>query len=669
MRSGTHTLENLFAGAVRYTVPLFQRKYVWSEEHNWWPLWADLVQTSGRLLADEAQGRNTRPHFLGTVVHEGLAAKTAAIPEHRIIDGQQRMTTLQLALGATRNAARALALADANQVPRLDAMLDNPMWAKGATPEQKFKVWPTNSDRSAFVSAMTSNPDQSLIGRCFTFFQDRVREFVADAEPGQSNDDDPSQGVGEALPEEAENATPSERLDALIITFAELVRLVVIELDGQEDDAQVIFETLNARGTPLLASDLVKNHLFNKAQLAGMDVDALHEKYWATLEEAWWADEDILGRTARHRLDLAIGYWAAAINASNGDIASSHLFGTFVDIATKRLANRNPPQAEEVEALFREIHQYATTWRDLRLAEYSTAGGRFMSRLSDIGTSTPMPMVVWLAVKRRTEPREISDAQFELALTTIESYLVRRAALGLTPKNYNRIFATLLGALERSKQANVGDLLSSKLKDFTEETNVWPEDADFVSALTNENQYQRNLKSRRTRMVLEALEIQMLGPDVEQLAPPGVSNSAMTPPTGGSKAVGGKSFSVEHVMPQSWTTNWPLPDDADKIEEERREAAKHRLGNLTLVTGTKNAGLSNNAWAKKRSYLSSRSLLLLTQAQLLAKPRPPRSKRQYTPEEQAADQRFSDLWAKDPVEAITQRGKVLAAWSLEVWPR
>ena len=106
MDSRTLSLSRVLTNEVRYTVPLFQRKYVWNEKDNWWPLWTDVVETTCRLMTDQSKGVGaTRPHFLGAVVHEGLLPKTGQMPEQRIIDGQQRMTTLQLLLTATRAVA------------------------------------------------------------------------------------------------------------------------------------------------------------------------------------------------------------------------------------------------------------------------------------------------------------------------------------------------------------------------------------------------------------------------------------------------------------------------------------------------------------------------------------------------------------------------------------
>ena len=80
------------------------------------------------------------------------------------------------------------------------------------------------------------------------------------------------------------------RLDALSTALWKRLIVVTIDLDPG-DNAQMIFETLNARGTPLLAGDLIKNHLFQVATIQGADIDALYRDRWQSLDTDWWRDE------------------------------------------------------------------------------------------------------------------------------------------------------------------------------------------------------------------------------------------------------------------------------------------------------------------------------------------------------------------------------------------
>src|SRR5690349_5736949 len=96
-------LVKLFGSETRYTVPLFQRPYVWSQDEQWQALWDDLADLADRVL----KGNRNEPiagHFLGTVVFEQAKSRTGTIIPREIIDGQQRLTTLQIVLKAAEHA-------------------------------------------------------------------------------------------------------------------------------------------------------------------------------------------------------------------------------------------------------------------------------------------------------------------------------------------------------------------------------------------------------------------------------------------------------------------------------------------------------------------------------------------------------------------------------------
>jgi len=99
LEANTRNLERIFDATITYQIPLFQRPYVWDEETNWEPLWVD-IQT---LLDRQLQQGKCHSHFLGAVVFEQLSNATGSIEARQVIDGQQRLTTLQLFLMAARD--------------------------------------------------------------------------------------------------------------------------------------------------------------------------------------------------------------------------------------------------------------------------------------------------------------------------------------------------------------------------------------------------------------------------------------------------------------------------------------------------------------------------------------------------------------------------------------
>jgi len=135
----------------RLLVPLFQRPYVWNEEQQWEPLWRDLERVANRLLENPATAQ--QPHFLGAVVFQQLPSPTSDLQQRTVIDGQQRLTTLQLLLDALHSE---IAQTGATMpAARLEPLIANaPAFCKLA--EDRFKIWPTNRDRPAFNEVMAA---------------------------------------------------------------------------------------------------------------------------------------------------------------------------------------------------------------------------------------------------------------------------------------------------------------------------------------------------------------------------------------------------------------------------------------------------------------------------------------------------------------------------------
>src|SRR5688500_12771018 len=93
----------LFERKMRLEVPLFQRQYVWSREHQWEPLWEDIA----RKFTEFLEGRKDAPvHFLGAMVLDQKLVPSTHVEKRQVIDGQQRLTTLQIFLAALRDFCR-----------------------------------------------------------------------------------------------------------------------------------------------------------------------------------------------------------------------------------------------------------------------------------------------------------------------------------------------------------------------------------------------------------------------------------------------------------------------------------------------------------------------------------------------------------------------------------
>jgi uncharacterized protein with ParB-like and HNH nuclease domain len=144
--SETH-LGKILEGTNQFVVPLFQRAYTW-DESRWKVLWSDLVE----LCEDEVETARAKPHFLGSIVTVPTRSVPEGVTKFLLIDGQQRLTTLQVLLAALRDQAREIpgALAE-----RLDKSFLVNQFEEGL---DHYKMLPTqtNGDRRAFLSVVNS---------------------------------------------------------------------------------------------------------------------------------------------------------------------------------------------------------------------------------------------------------------------------------------------------------------------------------------------------------------------------------------------------------------------------------------------------------------------------------------------------------------------------------
>lgn len=595
MKAETYPLKSIFGKDVQYAVPLYQRPYVWRQVTHWEPLWEDVEGVATQLLLNPGGDgeRNTAPHFLGAVVLDQQRTQAGSIEQRHIIDGQQRFTTLQLLLAAGSKVAENRGFDRQARIMR-KLVANDPDFVTDR--DDQFKVWPTNVDREAFRLAMESPGDASetpddpfnLVQEAHTYFYGCIESWL-----GQSDD---------------EGAGHETRLQALADALRDLVQIVVIDLEPR-DNAQVIFETLNARGTPLLAIDLVKNVLFLRIQKDGAAVEELYRSKWRQFERAYWREEVRQGRLKRARAELFLMHWLAM--ETGNDVAAHQLYNTF----------RKLPELEAGPAdLLGRFSADGEVFRSFDHQVPGTPEARFFESLTALDTNVVLPVVLFLM----RQPSEVLNVEARrLALAILESWLVRRMLCGLTPKNYNRYMLEILREI-KSEPHRAPELILEKLRSASSGTNLWPGDEQLRQALVSLPFYKR-LAQARIRLVLAALERFLRTSKAEEVPLP-------------------SDLTIEHVMPQQWRMHWPTTPPDDLALGLERDAHIHRLGNLTLVTARLNPALSNSAWSEKRDALNEHSVLLLNR--------------------HIAD-RNPLIWNEDTIDA---RSEELARHVAQIWP-
>lgn len=576
MEAKTWALGEILKPERRYIIPTFQRSYEWTKEGQWELLFADLLATADRLYqrrqfakmtGSQPDEASVSPHFLGAIVCDSLPFPAGGVALRSVIDGQQRLTTLQLLLRGVLDVVQDADTSDdlKGKAKSLAKMIGNDE-DSGASPEDVYKLWPRRDDRVLWPAVIsdivpTYGKADHLYFQARQYFAKATRDSLAET-PG---------------------AERGDRLRAVVDAIDTLFKLVVIDLD-QNDDAQVIFEVLNGRQTPLSASDLVKNLIFLRAEFAKADhLDEMYDKYWSGFDDAWWKKKVGTGHAARGQRDVLLSVWLTATTAT--DVSVGNLYGE-----VRAYLDREKPKTEELLA---DLKAFAEAYQEVYAERHveDDVLRRAYDHLIKLGNLTAIPLLTWL----RTLPSEFLDAgEHRHAVQAVESFTVRRmiAGSGWGTRNYGQTFVKVMADAKAATAGNVCAAIVSALQSAG-----WPTDDELRVAMSTTNFYGHNQK--RKLLVLGAIDGRLRADDPKQ-APADVDYSKLQ---------------VEHVLPDKWEKHWPLDESLDEVERmkasEARNLAKNRIGNLTLVTQHFNGSVSNLGWSAKQPEFAKQSSILL----------------------------------------------------------
>lgn len=546
----------LFQPQARLLIPIYQRPYVWSQDRQWEPLWKDIKRMAESVTA----GTPPKAHFLGAVVIDAHPGPDdyGKVKRHLVVDGQQRLTTIQLLLEALADNYERVCdegCAEARRFADLARLLTRNQFVADDDKDAEFKVWPMNLDQAAFRSVMDvgspthlaqvasadSEIKNSRIGGAYLYFYERIKEWLS-AQP--------------------DLAAASK---ALYEVMDEYIRIVVIDLQGSVDP-QLIFETLNARGTPLRPSDLIKNSLFHKVAAETGDGAEVYSKYWMPFEDenAYWSETIGKGAQRRGRLDTFMHQYL--IMQKRDDVLVSNLYPEYGDFAEET-------DMSVVEQLT-ELNRYGQIYRSLDFLPKESRQATFIYRLRQMDITTIMPFVLRLMGDPGLSADDRIDDRIRI-MEYLESYLVRRLVCHLTGKAYNRKFVDLLRVTD--EKGITPDVVCDLLLGWDEDTTVWPDDDMFRTAWMSYGAYNW-MAQARVRMILEALEPVIRSSKTEDVD----FREALT---------------IEHLMPQKWRANYPLPVDGS-VDEFTRDNMLNTFGNLTLLNKKLNPAVSNGAWTR-----------------------------------------------------------------------
>jgi hypothetical protein len=549
----------IFSLPQRLLIPLFQRSYVWDQEEQWEPLWNDVRRLAEFRLLDPYTAAT---HFLGAIVVQAHEGQLGSLQSSNIIDGQQRLTTVQLmmdAAGAVLESAGFDTLAG-----QLESLTHNPATFVPLG-ESRLKIRHTNRDHASFDEVMDANPPVdhgqlqhpgSKIARAHAYFSDAITGWLGDDTAAEYD----------------------SRAHALVGVLTSGLQLVAINLTATEN-SQEIFETLNARGTPLTAADLIKNFVFQQLAAEGADTHHAYAEYWP-FDTKFWESDISVGRYLVSRGSLFLNQWL--ISRLGEEIGPQQTFTRFKSYVEhdsgQKMGDLLPvikQQADQYEAW-----TLATDDKDRQLSTVEMSVYRMKANEVEL----LKPLLIWLHEPGRELPDEVIDA----VVTAAESWIMRRTLLRLTTSSLGRIVADIIRIHRHAPAEELVRRATDHLARLNVSSTYWPGDEELRASLATEAAYRR-FRAPRLRVFLEAIENEYRRG----------TNQPQVPR---------RNYPIEHVLPQKWQDHWAV----EGLEAELERAAHvHRLGNLTLLTKSLNSKVSNSRWGAKRDAIRQHDTLLL----------------------------------------------------------
>ena len=512
MKATEANLLDFLKKSPQFVIPIYQRAYSWTERECR-QLWDDIVRT-GRNDAISA-------HFVGSIVYiEKGIYQVSSQSSLLVIDGQQRLTTVTLILEAL-----ARQLGDSEPVDGFSAKklrsyyLLNPL-EEG---EREFKLLLTQTDKAsllALVQQKAQPTDQSLrVTENFAFFEEQVK------------------GLGADLP-------------ALCHGLAKLV-VVDIALSRDQDNPQLIFESMNSTGRELSQADLIRNFI-----LMGLEPrhqTRLYEDHWRPMEvdfgqEGYGSHFDSF---MRHYLTLKTGeipnvravYEAFKSHVRTPDIAAAGVDALVED--TRAFAGYYCAMALGKE----KDKELAEAFRDLRELKVDVAYPFLLELYDDFANG------------------RLEGTDFEAVVRLVEAYVFRRAVCAIPTNSLNKTFATFSPALQKDRYLESVQAHLLTLPSYRR----FPGDAEFKRELVVRDLY----NFPRRSYWLRRLENH-----------------------GRKERVPVDEYTIEHILPQNENLSAKWQDELGPEWQRVRETWLHTLGNLTL-TGY-NAEYSDRPFSDKR---------------------------------------------------------------------
>lgn len=490
-----------------------------------------------RLLSDLiALGNKETDYFLGVVILKQIINGTSVYGDYKVvIDGQQRLTTLAIFL----------------KVLYLKNNANDWFVKKFFVDDETFAICHSHIDRDDFARIMTLTSCEDLVGK--------------DTDNGIKHHSNILQAYDYFR----------KTLDPSLINIPKLLNNVnVIDLViDHNDDEQQIFDTINSLGVDLTTAELLKNHLFSEDNLD------TYKKLWVPAFEndeectEFWAQPLLKGRNKQKNIEAFLNaFLQIKVQEKSKEVSaldkeefarSSTLFYSYKKFIKDYYCGQEfdfVKELVEYAKIYRKTFSPKVTENTLTFAP-GLERINFLIFAADCTTMIPYVMFVIKNVDDTSERIKIFDY--------LEAYIVRRIICKMSTKNYSDLFSE--------------ELVNSNVR--TAE--------DFIRTI---NKKDGSLAMPNNKELLRCCK-EVEHPNYRGLTILYLMESKMScNPYSSMQLRKYNDYTLEHLMPQKWEKNWPLPQGADS--EERSKKIK-TLGNFTMLTQSLNSSISNADWTTK----------------------------------------------------------------------
>ena len=514
MKAVHNEFTKLLAAEAQFCVPIYQRKYSWKKK-NCVKLLSDIIQASKDTK---------RPcHFIGSVIYMASddSQQASALKEYLVIDGQQRLTTLSILLLALSDYTKRKipdAVEYGKAVTHYDKISRRYLINEYETGDMYYKVRLNEEDFYAYKKLINKRekPDDIKNSKIFENYSILYKAMVESKESPQ-------------------------------VIFDGIKKLMLVDIClVPEDNAQLVFETVNSTGLPLSTADKIRNFLLMTVEPSKQT--QLYTDYWHPMEKDLGMES---GNT--NEFENFFNYYMTAVMKKQlvGDY-----YEQFKDYYTDNVS-------VGTETIVRQIRQYSKFYKRWKEATTGRIDG-VLAKVRKTGQFKITPAV--LTILASLEENDLTEDDAIAILTMIESYWMRRTICALPTNTAGPVCLTMLKSLDAP------DTFRTAIENLTWAQRM-PKDDEVINTLKTLKIY--SLSSPRTKTILDTLE----------------NNKRK-------EYIPTKEYTIEHIMPQTLSDNWKTNLGTDY--ETVHNTYLHTLGNLTL-TGY-NSEYQNKCFIEKMEY-------------------------------------------------------------------